>query len=110
MPLGCPADSTVREMVEQGRGGAGSAPGENCSPSSRVPADHIRRDRRPQRQVGRGRVMQDVNGKVALITGGGSGMGLGMARAFTAAGMKVVIADLRQDHLDEALVALKSAK
>lgn len=30
-------------------------------------------------------------------------MGLGMAREFHAAGMKVVLADLRQDHLDEAL-------
>lgn len=32
--------------------------------------------------------MQDVKGKVAFITGGASGMGLGMARAFGAAGMK----------------------
>jgi NAD(P)-dependent dehydrogenase (short-subunit alcohol dehydrogenase family) len=50
--------------------------------------------------------MQDVADKVAFITGGGSGMGLGMAHAFTAAGMRVVIADLRQDHLDEAMTAL----
>ena len=45
--------------------------------------------------------MRDVAGKVAFITGGGSGMGLGMAQAFTAAGMRVVIADIRQDHLEE---------
>lgn len=50
--------------------------------------------------------MREVAGKVAFITGGGSGMGLGMARAFTAAGMKVAIADIRQDHLDEALALL----
>jgi NAD(P)-dependent dehydrogenase (short-subunit alcohol dehydrogenase family) len=50
--------------------------------------------------------MKDVEGKVAFITGGGSGMGLGMARAFMTAGMKVVIADLRQDHLDHAMALL----
>ncbi len=46
--------------------------------------------------------MQDLAGKVAFITGGASGIGLGMAKAFTAAGMRCVLADLRQDHLDEA--------
>jgi NAD(P)-dependent dehydrogenase (short-subunit alcohol dehydrogenase family) len=47
--------------------------------------------------------MKDVAGKVAFITGGASGLGFGMAQAFSAAGMRVVIADIRQDHLDEAL-------
>jgi len=47
--------------------------------------------------------MQQVEGKVAFITGGASGIGLGMAKVFTAAGMKVVIADIRQDHLDQAM-------
>lgn len=47
--------------------------------------------------------MKDVSGKVAFITGGASGVGFGMAKAFAAAGMKVVIADIRQDHLDEAM-------
>ena len=44
--------------------------------------------------------MQDVTGKVAFITGGASGMGLAMARSFSAAGMKVVIADIEQVALD----------
>ena len=46
--------------------------------------------------------MQDVNGKAAFITGGASGIGLGIAKAFVNAGMRVAIADFRQDHLDEA--------
>ena len=50
--------------------------------------------------------MRDVEGKVAFITGGGSGVGLGLARAFVAAGMKVAIADVRADHLEEATAAL----
>jgi len=54
--------------------------------------------------------MRDVAGKTAFITGGGSGVGFGMAKAFTAAGMNVVIADLRQDHLDEAMRGLSSAQ
>jgi NAD(P)-dependent dehydrogenase (short-subunit alcohol dehydrogenase family) len=47
--------------------------------------------------------MKEVTGKVAFITGAGSGIGLGLARVFHAAGMKVVIADLDQQHLDAAL-------
>ncbi|MBN1833150.1 MAG: SDR family NAD(P)-dependent oxidoreductase [Deltaproteobacteria bacterium] len=47
--------------------------------------------------------MKEVNGKTAFITGGASGIGLGMAKAFVSAGMRVVIADLRKDHLDEAM-------
>jgi NAD(P)-dependent dehydrogenase (short-subunit alcohol dehydrogenase family) len=47
--------------------------------------------------------MQDVSGKTAFITGGASGMGLGMAKAFAEAGMKIVIADIRQEALDTAM-------
>lgn len=45
--------------------------------------------------------MRDVAGKVAFITGGASGMGLAMARSFSKAGMKVVIADIEQGALDK---------
>ncbi len=47
--------------------------------------------------------MKEISGKTAFITGGGSGIGLGIAKAFASAGIKVVIADLRQDHLDDAV-------
>jgi NAD(P)-dependent dehydrogenase (short-subunit alcohol dehydrogenase family) len=50
--------------------------------------------------------LADVKGKVAFITGGSSGIGLGMARAFSAAGMKVVFTYRREDHRDEALALL----
>jgi NAD(P)-dependent dehydrogenase (short-subunit alcohol dehydrogenase family) len=53
--------------------------------------------------------MKDVEGKVAFITGGSSGIGLGIAQAFTNAGMKVVIGYRSQGHLDEAMAALKGA-
>jgi NAD(P)-dependent dehydrogenase (short-subunit alcohol dehydrogenase family) len=46
--------------------------------------------------------MQDVRNKVAFITGGASGIGLGIATVFVEAGMQVAIADLRADHLDQA--------
>jgi NAD(P)-dependent dehydrogenase (short-subunit alcohol dehydrogenase family) len=54
--------------------------------------------------------MKDITGKVAFITGGASGMGLGMARVFVSAGMKVVIADVRRDHLKQALTHFKGAE
>jgi NAD(P)-dependent dehydrogenase (short-subunit alcohol dehydrogenase family) len=53
--------------------------------------------------------MKDVEGKVAFITGGDSGIGLGVARAFTDAGMKVVITYRTKAHLDEAMKYLQSA-
>lgn len=46
--------------------------------------------------------MEQVAGRTAFITGGASGIGLGMARAFAEADMQVAIADVRQDHLDAA--------
>lgn len=53
--------------------------------------------------------MQNVAGKVAFITGGASGVGFGMAKVFLEAGMKVAIADIRQEHLDEAMAKLPGA-
>jgi NAD(P)-dependent dehydrogenase (short-subunit alcohol dehydrogenase family) len=53
--------------------------------------------------------MRNVEGKVAFITGGDSGIGLGIARAFTDAGMKVVITYRTRSHLDEAMKLLAGA-
>lgn len=40
--------------------------------------------------------MEELNGKVAVITGGGSGIGRALAHAFAAQGMKVVLADVNE--------------
>jgi NAD(P)-dependent dehydrogenase (short-subunit alcohol dehydrogenase family) len=53
--------------------------------------------------------MKEFQGKVAFITGGAAGIGLGMAQAFVGAGMKVAIADIRRDHLDEALAGFRGS-
>ena len=52
--------------------------------------------------------MFDFVGKTAFITGGASGAGLGQAKVFAAAGCRVVIADIRQDAIDAALVELRA--
>jgi len=54
--------------------------------------------------------MQDVKGKVAFITGGASGIGLGIAKVFAQNGMKIVIVDARQDALDEAMAHFKQTR
>ena len=54
--------------------------------------------------------MKDFKGKVAFITGGASGAGLGQAKVFSEAGCKVVIADVRQDHLDQAVAYFREKK
>jgi NAD(P)-dependent dehydrogenase (short-subunit alcohol dehydrogenase family) len=54
--------------------------------------------------------MREVEGKTAFVTGGASGIGLGMATAFAAAGMNVVIADLRRDHIETALERLDGGR
>lgn len=50
--------------------------------------------------------MQNLSGKTAFVTGGASGIGLGIAKALLGAGMNVTIADIRQDHLDSAVAEL----
>ncbi len=51
--------------------------------------------------------MRNFAGKVAFVTGGASGIGLGMARNFIGEGMRVVIADYNDEHLDQAREVLK---
>src|SRR4051794_26532075 len=53
--------------------------------------------------------MQSVEGRVAVVTGAASGIGLGMARTFAGAGMRVVLSDVRKEPLDEAVEGLRAA-
>ncbi|MEH6660107.1 MAG: SDR family NAD(P)-dependent oxidoreductase [Parasphingorhabdus sp.] len=52
--------------------------------------------------------MQNLQGKTAFVTGGASGIGLGIAKALLGEGMNVVVADIRDDHLAEAQEELGS--
>ncbi len=47
--------------------------------------------------------MRDVEGRVAFITGGMSGIGLGIAKALAAGGMKLVLTYRSANRIDEAL-------
>ncbi|MGY1842697.1 SDR family oxidoreductase [Modestobacter sp. SYSU DS0875] len=53
--------------------------------------------------------MQDVEGKVAFITGGSSGIGRGIGLALARAGMTVVISGRRQEHIDETTAEFAAA-
>ena len=54
--------------------------------------------------------MKDFKDKILFVTGGASGAGFGQAKVFSEAGCKVVIADVRQDALDEAFRVLAEEK
>src|SRR5882724_8787585 len=48
----------------------------------------------------------DLSGQTALISGGGTGLGLGMAKCFVAAGAKVVMVGRRKEELEKARASL----
>jgi NAD(P)-dependent dehydrogenase (short-subunit alcohol dehydrogenase family) len=53
--------------------------------------------------------MKSLKGRVAVVTGAASGIGLGLAERFAAEGMKVVLADVEVDALGRAERSLRSA-
>jgi NAD(P)-dependent dehydrogenase (short-subunit alcohol dehydrogenase family) len=53
--------------------------------------------------------VDDLNGKVAVITGGASGIGRAVATAAAGAKMKIVLADIEERALNEAAQALSDA-
>lgn len=53
--------------------------------------------------------MEQLQGKVAVITGGASGIGWAMAERLAAAGMKIALADIEKGPLDEAVSRLTQA-
>jgi NAD(P)-dependent dehydrogenase (short-subunit alcohol dehydrogenase family) len=52
--------------------------------------------------------MDELTGKVAVITGGASGIGFGLAEAFAAEGMKIVLADIEAAALAGAAGKLRA--
>jgi NAD(P)-dependent dehydrogenase (short-subunit alcohol dehydrogenase family) len=50
--------------------------------------------------------MQELAGKTAFVTGGASGIGFALGRAFAEAGMKVMLADIETDALAAAVKSL----
>src|SRR5690242_9758054 len=54
-------------------------------------------------------MMQDLSGKVAVVTGGASGIGRAMAERFAAEGMSLVLADIEEPALELASKELEAA-
>ena len=52
--------------------------------------------------------MDSLESKVAVITGAASGIGLGMAREFGREGMRVVLSDVSDERLNNAVTELQS--
>ncbi|MDA9307377.1 SDR family NAD(P)-dependent oxidoreductase [Gammaproteobacteria bacterium] len=52
--------------------------------------------------------MKDLNNKVAVVTGAGSGIGRGIAEHAAKAGMRLVLADISEEGLNETLTMVKS--
>lgn len=53
--------------------------------------------------------MKELSGRVAVVTGGASGIGRGMAKAFAAEGMKLVLADIEGEPLAKAVAELTTS-
>ena len=53
--------------------------------------------------------MQDLHGKVAVVTGGASGIGYALARRFASEGARVVIGDVEAEALDRAVSELRDS-
>jgi NAD(P)-dependent dehydrogenase (short-subunit alcohol dehydrogenase family) len=51
--------------------------------------------------------MRDLDGKTVFVTGGASGIGLAMGRAFAEAGMRVMLADIEAKPLEQTVAALE---
>ena len=52
--------------------------------------------------------MSELNGKVALVTGGGSGLGEATCRVLAQAGVTVVVADVRLDQAERVAQAIQA--
>ena len=53
--------------------------------------------------------MREFDGRVAVVTGGASGIGFSLASAFAAEGMKIVLGDIEAPALDDAVGKLEAS-
>ena len=54
--------------------------------------------------------MEELTGRVAVVTGAASGIGLALARAFAGEGMRLVLGDIEADALEQATATLPSTE
>jgi NAD(P)-dependent dehydrogenase (short-subunit alcohol dehydrogenase family) len=53
-------------------------------------------------------MIEQLDGRVAVVTGGGGGLGRALGERFAREGMKVVLADVRAEPLDETVAELRT--
>lgn len=51
--------------------------------------------------------MHELQGRIAVVTGGGSGIGRALAQAFASEGMHVIVADIEEDAAEAVAVELR---
>ena len=102
MAIGAAAASLVA-----GLGASGRATAQNAAPPPPAGPGPGRPPLPPEPTVSQPPPLKDLKGKVAYITASSDGIGLGIARAASNAGMKVVIGYRNEDRLKAALPLFK---
>lgn len=87
-----------------------SAAVSSCVAGSATPSHDEHEQQRPTNCPDVKTPMKNVEGKVAFITGGSSGIGLGIAKACIDAGMKVAVTYRTKGHIEAAMKYFEGAQ